>query len=519
MDKLKMHTPDLSQENIEKMRSLFPNCVTEANDKNGKLKLTIDFDQLKQELSDSIVEGPQERYQLNWPGRRQAILTANTPISKTLRPERDNSINFDVTENLFIEGDNLDSLNLLRETYLGKIKLIYIDPPYNTGNDFVYNDDFKSNSNDYLVSDGQKDTSNNRLVENTESNGRFHSDWLSMMYARLKIARDLLADDGLIFISNDDWENHNLRKICDGIFGENNIINHRQLIWHLPDGTNKGLIARAHEYILGYGKDIRKIKPFNRPADKSSEYSERLTNAPGPKNKISQIYFRKGLKYEGKDKVFSGVIGDKEPITIKGQMVFKNGILAEDVILESSWRNKSQIVEFLEKGIAFDEKGQKISDVFFKSNGKPMYVKNLSTFSPKSVQQFKMSKFENTLREEMSFSNPKPIALIKWLASLVVESGDTVLDFFAGSGTTGHAIMELNSETSKNLKFILCQLDEKCHPKSDSFAKGYKTITEITRQRLKLSAQEVYSNSNHNQTVDIGFRSFKIDTSNMADVY
>ncbi|HDD9476797.1 TPA: site-specific DNA-methyltransferase, partial [Escherichia coli] len=224
MDKLKMHSPDMTQQNIEKIQALFPNCVTESRGANGELKLAIDFDQLKQELSNSIVEGPQERYQLNWPGKREALLTANAPIAKTLRPCREESVNFDTTENLFIEGDNLDALKMLQETYLGKVKMIYIDPPYNTGNDFIYEDDYSENTENYFLKSNQKDIQGNRLVANKDSNGRFHSDWLSMIYSRIKLSRNLLCDDGVIFISIDDGEVANLRKLCDEVFGESNLI-------------------------------------------------------------------------------------------------------------------------------------------------------------------------------------------------------------------------------------------------------------------------------------------------------
>lgn len=249
MDKLKMHSPDMTQQNIEKIQALFPNCVTESRGANGKLKLAIDFDQLKQELSNSIVEGPQERYQLNWPGKREALLTANAPIAKTLRPCREESVNFDTTENLFIEGDNLDALKMLQETYLGKVKMIYIDPPYNTGKDFIYADDFAENTEDYLKSSGQKDSVGNRMIANSENNGRFHSDWLSMTYSRLRLARNLLREDGVIFISIDDGEQANCKKICDEIFGESNFL--ANIIWKKRGGApNDRVIGATHEYIL-----------------------------------------------------------------------------------------------------------------------------------------------------------------------------------------------------------------------------------------------------------------------------
>ena len=258
IEKLKMHSPDMTQDNIAKIRAMFPGCVTEAAGEDGKLRLAVNFDQLRQVLSDSIVEGPQERYHLNWPGKREALITANAPIAKTLRPERDESVDFDTTQNLFIEGDNLEALKLLQETYLGKVKMIYIDPPYNTGNDFVYDDDFAESSAEFLERSNQKDDEGNRLVANTTANGRFHSDWLTMMYSRLKLARNLLTDDGIIFISIDDNEEHNVRKLCDEVFGADNLIG--PMIHNKLNSKNDAVnVQRNHEYIVCYRKSTRYI--------------------------------------------------------------------------------------------------------------------------------------------------------------------------------------------------------------------------------------------------------------------
>ena len=252
-----MHTPDMTQDNIARIRELFPNCVTEAKDRNGNISLAVDFDALRQELSNSIVEGERERYRLDWPGKKEAMLAANAPIAKTLRPCREESVDFDTTQNLFIEGDNLDALKLLQESYLGKVKMIYIDPPYNTGKDFIYEDDFAENTDEYLERSNQKDE-RGRLVANTESNGRFHSDWLSMMYPRLKLARNLLSDDGVIFISIDDSEVENLKKLCNEIFGEDNFIG--TILWKKKtNGNNMGIIPPVHDYIISYSKNINKI--------------------------------------------------------------------------------------------------------------------------------------------------------------------------------------------------------------------------------------------------------------------
>jgi adenine-specific DNA-methyltransferase len=300
MEKLKLHSPDLTQSNIEKLAQLFPNCVAEALDADGTVKRGIDFDQLRQELTGSIVEGPQERYQLNWPGKREALLTANAPIAKTLRPCREESVDFDTTQNLFIEGDNLDALKLLQETYLNKVKMIYIDPPYNTGNDFIYEDDFAENTNEFLKKSNQVDLDGRRLISNTLANGRFHSDWMSMIYQRLKLARNLLRDDGLIFISISDEEVCNLGKICDEIFGERNFI--AKLIWNTEGHTdNQYDIKVNHEYILVYAKtDTAKLGYVIDPNTRQESnlwkgFAENSITKNGPANPPSEITLPKGF--------------------------------------------------------------------------------------------------------------------------------------------------------------------------------------------------------------------------------
>ena len=524
MDKLEMQTPNFTDENIEKLAELFPNCVTESRNDKGMVKKAIDFDLLKQELSENIVDGPRERYQINWPGKKEALVTANTPINKTLRPCREESVDFDTTENLYIEGDNLEALKLLQESYLGKIKMIYIDPPYNTGKDFVYSDNFTGDKEDELLRSGQKDLDGGQLVQNLEANGRFHSDWVSMMYGRLKLAKNLLSDDGMIFISIDDWENHNLKKMCDEIFGEKNFINQRQFIWHIPNGTNKGFIARAHEYILGYAKNINDLKPFKRDSSQASLSTERCTNAPTTGNPTSEILFPKGMRYDGKDATFEGIIGDNEPIEIIGKMIFENGFLKNDIVLKSSWRNKRQVLNFIREGYALDEKGQKVIDVFFDSIGKPKYTKELIYFSPKSVQKFK-----STTDVKMPFDNPKPVELVKFLCSLVAEEGDIILDFFAGSATTGQSVIELN--LNKKLHFILVQLaeqisstnpDQKLARQLCDELNVPQTISEISKERIRRAGRKIKEANTDKagiEDLDIGFRVLKIDSSNMKDVY
>ena len=337
MNKLKMHSPNLTDGNIARIRELFPGCVTETRDEHRALKLAVDFDQLKQELSDSIVEGPQERYHLNWPGKREALLTANAPIAKTLRPCREESVDFDTTKNLFIEGDNLDALKLLQETYLGKVKMIYIDPPYNTGNDFIYEDDFAENADEFLLRSNQKDEEGNRLVANTESNGRFHSDWLSMIYPRLKLARNLLRDDGVIFISIDDGEFQNLRKVCDEIFGEDNFIDN--VIWkkRYGGGAKEKFLVSLHEYALIFAKNINSLDDFFIPLTEES---------------IKRYYTQKDDNFETRGPYRTHPLEATKSMGERKNLVFPiSGPDGIDILPQRQWLwSKERVYEALEKG-------------------------------------------------------------------------------------------------------------------------------------------------------------------------
>lgn len=368
MNCLKMQSLDVTGNNIDKIAQLFPNCVTERIGKDGRPKLAIDFDKLKAELTNDVMEEGEERYQFTWPGKRAASRLANETTTQTLRPCREESVDFDNTQNLYIEGDNLEVLKVLRETYLGKVKMIYIDPPYNTGNDFVYNDDFAQGIVEFEQNSGLFDEEGNQAIDpmqrNTESNGRFHTDWLNMIYPRLKVAKDLLTDDGVIFISIDDNEQKNLKNICDEVFGEANFL--IPFIWHLPRGINAGLIARSHEYILCYAKNISAIQRFNRLND-NIEYSiERCNKKIDSRHPESIINFPVGVPYEGKDQILSGVIEGSEKITINGEMIFKNGKLDKPVSLAAGWTMKSMIIDWLKGKEVYDTKGQKIDSFFLK---------------------------------------------------------------------------------------------------------------------------------------------------------
>ncbi len=530
MNKLKMHSPNLTQKNIAQLRELFPGCVTEAKGEDGSVRSVVDFDQLRQELADSIVEGPQERYQLNWPGKREALLTANAPIAKTLRPCREGSEAFDTTQNLFIEGDNLDALKLLQETYLGKIKMIYIDPPYNTGKDFIYEDNFAEEADEYLIRSNQKDELGTRLVANAESNGRMHSDWLSMMYSRLRMARNLLDEDGVIFVSINHKEVANLRKISDEIFGEDNML--CLFAWR-TDGNfdNQAKFKYCHEYILAYAKQESMfphplVVDPGTPAD-SKIYRPEIRNTivkNGPKNPASSITLPVGFPA-----AFSGGVISKRSDAwphLLGDVVVKNNKLTESVQVYSGWSSKELLEAFIKNNCQeiFDAKGQ--ATVFeitstgaieaVKVRGEPSHVISMLTgFGGPQKATADLAEIGVPFDDY-----PKPVGLIKYLVSMVRSSDFVALDFFSGSATTAHAILQLNAEDGGNRKFIMVQLPEQCGESTAAFKAGYKTIAEIGKGRIRQAGKRVLADQCHDAwNKDVGFRVLKIDTSNMADVY
>ena len=567
MEHLKMHTINKVDENVSKIAALFPNCVTEAKGENGEITHKIDFDMLKQELSNTLVEGREERYQFTWPDKKQAILTANAPINKTLRPCRKESVNFDETENLYIEGDNLEVLKLLQETYLGKIKMIYLDPPYNTGNDFVYEDDFAQDADDYMSNSGQTDEEGNRLVENTESNGRFHTDWLNMIYPRLKLARDLLTDDGVIFISIDENELENLKKVCDEIFGEKNIVG--DIIWDKrnPKGSVAG-VAYQHESIIAYAKNLQSFaeKPFTKKKEHATEMIKKvnsLIEKYGLVNNSVRNEYKEYLKTKKGD--FSGGELAYSLIDDTGRIYRCVSMAAPDkpetrshrplmhpvtkkpcAVPQKGWRYIDKTMDdLLAKGKV--EFGQDESTV---PNQKYYLDENLEeAFS--SMIYFGGTGSDDTV--ELSFDNPKPLyVMIKIVNSVCKkDSEDIILDFFSGSATTAHAVMQLNAEDSGKRKFIMVQLPEPCDEKSEAFKAGYKNICEIGKERIRRAGQQIlkqvqngkekshtysslltqtlfsneeeksldFSNPCDNKKLDIGFRVLKCDTSNMEDVY
>lgn len=503
MDKLKMHSPNLTEDNIARIRELFPGCVTEARGEDGSVKLAVDFDQLKQELSGSIVEGPQERYHLNWPGKREALLTANAPIAKTLRPVRAESVDFDTTKNLFIEGDNLDALKLLQETYLGKVKMIYIDPPYNTGNDFIYEDDFAEDADEYLIRSNQKDADGNRLSTNTTANGRFHSDWLSMMYSRLRIARDLLSDDGTIFISIDDGEVGNLRKIADQIFGETNFI--ANIIWQkkYTRANDAKWFSDNHDHILCYGKDkhIMILNMLPRNDEQLAAYSNPDKHSKGVW-KATPLHAKSG--------------------TNTSEYTFRNGI---------SWKPPvGTYRRFNDESMKQMDEGD---EIWFGADGKQTPSRKSflcdvkSGVTPVTLWPYDEVGHNHEASNELKsldlgglFTNPKPTRLIKRALLLATKPDDLIVDFFAGSGTTADAVFQLNTEDGGNRRFIMVQLPEVTDEKSEAFKAGYKTIAEISKERIRRAGGKIREGDGLlADNLDLGFRVLKVDTSNMADVY
>ena len=532
MDKLKLHTPDFTEENIAKLAKLFPGCVTESNDNSGSLKRTVDFDQLRQELSASIIEGPRERYHLDWPGKREALLAANSPIAKTLRPCRDESVDFDTTKNLFIEGDNLDALKLLQETYLNKVKVIYIDPPYNTGKDFIYKDDFSEDVDEYLQRSNQKTDEGEKLVSNVDANGRFHSDWLTMMYSRLKLSRNLLRDDGVIFISINHKEISNLKKLCDEIFDEQNML---CLFSWRTDGNfdNQAKFKYCHEYILAYAKkESEFLSPLlvdpNTSTDSKIFLSE-IKNTivkNGPKNPASKVSLPAGFPCNFE----SGEIEARNNSWPHYSKIAKieDWRLVEPVEVYSGWSSKDLLVEYINNQCQpiKDSKGQETKFEIIqtgaieavKKRGTPSHV--ISTLVGFGGPQKAGGEISDL---GVIFDDyPKPLSLIKYLLKMNRGDDYLVLDFFSGSATTAHAVMELNAEDGGARQHILVQLPELCNEVSGAYKAGYKTIAEIGKERIRFAGEKIKEDNAGKEGVDqmdVGFRVLKIDSSNMNEVY
>lgn len=509
MDKLRMQSSNGVEDNIMKIAQLFPDCVTETVDeRSGQPKHLIDFEKLKQNLSDSVMSERAERYQFTWPDKNKAILLANSPVNATLRPCREDSIDFDNTQNLYIEGDNLDVLKCLKETYLHKVKMIYIDPPYNTGNDFVYEDDFAQSSEEYLANSEQFDEQGNRMFTNAESNGRFHTDWLNMIYPRLKVARDLLTDDGVIFISIDDNEVENLRKVCDEVFGESNCI--AQLIWEkkYTIANDAKYFSDVHDYILCYSKkkEFFHIGKLPRTAQMNAAYKNPDNHPKGPW-KATPLHARSGSDSNAN---FS--------------YTFKNGV----VFTPPTGRFSAYSKETLK---AMDDN----NEIWFGKDGKS--IPSRKTFLcdlkndgvvPRTIISYSEGGHNHEADEEMKklmekkvFTSPKPTKLLHLLLTLGNTNKEAIiLDFFSGSATTAHAVMQLNSEDGGNRKFIMVQLPEKTEEKSEAFKAGYKNICEIGKERIRRAGKKIKEESPlTTQDLDTGFRVLKLDSTNMQDIY
>ena len=510
MDKLKMESQNVIGSNVDKIAQLFPNCVTERLGKDGKPELAIDFEKLQEELSTEIISEGEERYQFTWPDKRASNRLANTPTTMTLRPCRKDSVNFDNTENLYIEGDNLDVLKVLRETYLGKVKMIYIDPPYNTGNDFVYNDDFAQGKGEFEENSGLFDEEGNQIVDpmqrNVESNGRFHTDWLNMMYPRLKVARDLLTDDGVIFISIDDNEQKNLKNVCDEIFGERNFI--AQVVWErafAPINLKKHFSV-SHDYLLCYGKD--KDNTICNGLQRSEDSLERYSN---PDNDPRGVW-------QSDNSTVGPAIQEKvyELILPSGRKILPpNG---------RCWLyTKERFQEMIDDNrIWFGKDGDNVPRVkrFLSEVKQGLTPMSIWKYTEVGHSQEASQKLKTLFDGKKYFDYPKPISLIQRCLELYSRQDSLILDFFSGSATTAHAVMQLNAEDGSNRKFILVQLPELTEEKSEAYKDGFKNICEIGKERIRRAGKKIKEESPlTTQDLDTGFRVLKLDSSNMEDVY
>ena len=507
MDKLNMQTTNMVDENIKRIGEMFPNCLTERLNDEGEPEMAIDFDKLKQELSKDIVEGPEERYQFTWPDKRNAIRLANAPTTDTLRPCREESVDFDNTQNLYIEGDNLEVLKLLRENYLGKIKMIYIDPPYNTGKDFIYNDEFNQDKQDYIHNSGQFDEEGNRLVANTESNGRFHTDWLNMIYPRLKVAKDLLTEDGVIFISIDDCEQRNMRILCDEIFGESNFVT--QIVWQKIHSIKNDarFFSENHEYALIYArnKEKYKVELLPRTAEMNERYKNPDNDPRGPWQSGDLV--ASGERSNGHFIITSPKSGKTFDVPQGKHWVYSESNLKKLVEDNQIW--------FGEDGNSFPRKKRFLSDVQDGRTASTIWLSEEVGHNQTATREVK-----HLFDDNKYFDFPKPVSYIKQMLMVSTKNEDIVLDFYSGSATTAHAVMQLNAEDGGNRKYIMVQLPETTPEDSEAYIAGYKNICEIGKERIRRAGKKIKEDSPlTTQNLDTGFRVLKLDSSNMQDVY
>ena len=513
MDNLKMHSLDGVQRNIDLIGKLFPNVITEVK-RNGKVEHAIDFDVLRQELSDSIVEGQEERYQFTWPDKKKAMLAANAPITATLRPVAADSVGKDGTpggfdsENLYIEGDNLEVLKLLQETYLGKVKMIYIDPPYNTGNDFVYEDDFAQSTEDYMGNSGQYDEEGNRMVTNTESNGRFHTDWLNMIYPRLKLAKDLLTEDGLLIASIDDNEIKNIRNICDEIFGESNFV--ACVVWQKIHSIKNDAkyFSENHEYAVIYAKSVDKIRInlLPRTEEMNNRYKNPDNDSRGPWQSGDLV--ASGERSNGHFIITSPKSGKQFDVPQGKHWVYSQENLLKMVEDNQVW--------FGENGNSFPRKKRFLSDVQDGRTPNTLWLAEEVGHNQTATREVK-----TIFDDKKFFDFPKPVAYIQQFVQVSSNKDSVVLDFFSGSATTAHAVMQLNAEDGGHRKFIMVQLPEKTDEKSEAYKAGYKNICEIGKERIRRAGRKIKEDAGLTAPadLDIGFRCLRLDESNMKPVY
>lgn len=520
MDRLRMQTANKADENFKKLAEMFPNAVTEAIDENGEVVRAIDKDVLMQEISCKVVDGNEERYQFTWPDKKKSVLLANAPINKTLRPCREESVDFDNTENLYIEGDNLEVLKLLQETYLGKIKMIYIDPPYNTGNDFVYEDDFAQSTDEYLANSGQYDDDGNRLVKNLDSNGRFHTDWLNMIYPRLKLAKDLLTDDGAIFISIDDNELENLTKICNEIFGESNFVGCICRATGTTTGQDANKIGSSCDYCLVYSKsnefilngldmDEKDLKRFNE-VDEKGRYSTlqlRKTGNADTKEERPNMFFQVTAPDGSKVYPF-GPTGYLSRWRVSRDSYAK--LVENNMIV---WKKSDSFEPVTTEGY---EKSPWTPYVKYYLEGRTKQVSNL--FQDIEGNKKASIVLKDLLGSKGIFDNPKPVEFLRILIQISTNSDDYILDFFSGSSTTAHAAIDYSAKTNEKRKFIMVQLPEETDEKREAYKAGYKNICEVGKERIRRAAKKI-AEENPKANFDGGFRVLKCDSSNMKDVY
>lgn len=535
-DKLDMKSPDWANLNAQFIAERFPNCITETAE-----GIKLDFDLLKQELTNDIIEGTKERYRLEWPGKNEAIVTANIPTTKTLRPVLEDSVDFDKTENLYIEGDNLEVLKLLQESYLGKIKMIYIDPPYNTGKDFVYKDNFSKVAQEELLASGQKDEYNQRLIVNPENAGRYHSDWLSMMHPRLKLARNLLTKDGVIFISIDYHEYHNLRKICDELFGEGNFVS--DIVWKKKTGAGKSIkhVFDEHEYILIYSRSIELAERWrveseedgnfkNPDNDDRGDWESCAFTAPSKNRNPNQLYMIE-IHLESDGSNVDNIEPERKTINefrYQNHFVKLREFLPSDSLTHAEFLEPSNTVRFIRRwAYALENVKEVFNDnrVYINGSNIPRYKKFASEYDGKALRSIFYDSFSTqqgtealrALFGESLVEYPKSVEMLLHFQSVVLKENDTVLDFFSGSASTAHALMALNAKTGEHRKHIQVQIPELTDPNSEAFKAGYKNICEIGKERIRRAAKKIKEETG--AEIDYGFRVYRLDESNMKDVF